>query len=329
MVRVAQPAVPSVLSDRAAWWRLATSTLLAAVRVIGLTLVAGTPATLLAQDLEPRSYSNSPIGLNFLVASYGYAEGSVLTDPSLPIDNAGIETHSGVVAFATTFALLGQSAKFDVVLPSASLSAHADVAGVLRERSVTGLGDPNFRFSMNFIGAPALSAAEFKDYRQDLIFGASLRIGVPLGQYDEDKLVNIGGNRWSFRPEIGLSKAIGPWTLDLAPGAVFFTDNGDFFGGRTREQSAMLSVQSGVSYTFAPGCWLALGGSWYWGGETTVDNVEKDDQQEGLRFGVTFALPINRHQSIKLYALTGINEEGDRNLDAIGLAWQYRWGGGF
>ena len=79
-----------------------------------------------------------------------------------------------------------------------------------RERFVTGFGDPAFRFSMNFVGAPALTAAEFKDYRQDLILGASLRIIVPLGQYDDTKLVNIGSNRWSLKPEIGCSKAFGP-----------------------------------------------------------------------------------------------------------------------
>jgi Putative MetA-pathway of phenol degradation len=86
---------------------------------------------------------------------------------------------------------------------------------------VDGFADPAFRLSMNFVGAPALTAAEFKNYRQDLIFGMSLRVTAPLGQYDAEKLVNIGTNRWSFKPEIGLSKAFGPWTVELAPGRHF------------------------------------------------------------------------------------------------------------
>jgi hypothetical protein len=286
------------------------------------------PATQ-AQDLEPRSYSNSPIGLNFLIGGYAHTEGSVLTDPSLPIDNLGIETHSGILGYATTFKAFGQSAKFDLILPAVSLSAEGDVAGVERERHVTGMGDPLFRISVNFLGAPALTAAEFKEYHQDVIVGASLRVGAPLGRYDEDRLINIGSNRWSFRPEIGISKAIGPWTLELAPGAAIYTDNGDFGGGKTREQEPLVSVQAGLSYTFAPGFWLAASGSWYKGGQTTVDGVEKDDEQEGTRFGLTLALPVNRHHSIKIYALTGLNADADRDLDAIGVAWQYRWGGGF
>ena len=111
---------------------------------------------------------------------------------------------------------------------------------------------------MNFIGAPALTAAEFKNYHQDFIVGGSLRIFAPLGQYDSNRLVNIGTNRWSFKPEIGFSKAFGKWTVELAPAATFYTENGNFFGGQTREVAPIYSVQSNVSYTFRPGGWVAL-----------------------------------------------------------------------
>jgi hypothetical protein len=171
-------------------------------------LVARLSCAVQAQDLEPRAYSNSPTGLNFLIAGYGYAEGTVLTDPSLPLDNVSNDSHVGLFAYATTLNVLGKSAKFDMIVPYASLAAKGLVFGVPRERFVTGFADPAFRFSINFIGAPALTAAEFKDYRQDFILGASLRVTAPLGQYNEDKLVNIGTNRWSLKPEIGFSKAV-------------------------------------------------------------------------------------------------------------------------
>jgi hypothetical protein len=69
------------------------------------------------------------------------------------------------------------------------------VAGQPRERNVSGLNDPRFRFSVNFYGSPALSLREFASYRQDLIIGASVAVSAPLGQYDRDKLVNLGNNR--------------------------------------------------------------------------------------------------------------------------------------
>jgi hypothetical protein len=41
------------------------------------------------------------------------------------------------------------------------------------------------------------------------------------------------------------------------------------------------------------------------------------------RFGAT------RHNSVKLYASTGVSTRTGSNFDTVGIAWQYRWGGGF
>ena len=303
------------------------------MRILSITAAALVIALLrpviCAQDLEPRAYSNSPTGLSFLIAGYGHTTGSVLTDPSLPVENVSISSDVGFLAYATTLDVLGNSAKFDIILPGASVLAEGLVFGHPHVREVSGLGDPAVRFSMNFIGAPALTAAEFASYKQDLIVGASLRIGIPLGQYDDDRLVNIGSHRWSFKPEFGISKAVGSWSFELAPAVTFYTDNGDFFGGHTREQHPLYSTQAHVSYTFSPGLWLGLNGAYFNGGRTTVDGVRNNDRQEGTRLGITLALPVNRNHSVKLYAITGFNGRSHHDFDAFGLAWQYRWAGGF
>ncbi|MES2570933.1 MAG: transporter [Verrucomicrobiota bacterium] len=282
-----------------------------------------------AQDLEPRAYSNSPTGLSFAIGSYTFSKGSVPTDPALPIDNSSIETHTAVFALATTLNVFGKSAKLDMIVPYTSLAAQGVVAGVYRERLVTDFGDPFLRFSINFYGAPALTMKEFASYKQDWIIGASLRVGVPLGHYDEDKLINLGSNRWSFRPEVGVSKAFGRWTVELAPGVAFYTDNGDFFGGKTRKQAPLFGVQSSVTYSVLPGLWLSFSGSYFAGGRTTVDGIENDNKQEGGRIGATLSLPVNRQHAVKLYAFRGFNADREADLDGVGIAWQYRWGGGF
>jgi hypothetical protein len=297
---------------------------------IALTLAAIVfRSTALAQDLEPRAYSNSPTGLNFVILGYGYGQGSVLTDPSLPLDNVSNDSHAGLFAFATTLNVLGKSAKFDFILPYYSLTAEGLVNNQPRSRHVTGFGDPSFRFSINFIGAPALTMAEFSSYRQDFIFGASLRIGIPVGQYNAEKLVNIGSNRWSLKPELGFSKAFGKWTAEVVPAVTFYTDNGDFYGGKTRAQTPLYSAQAGLSYTFVQGCWLAINAGYYNGGRSTLDGVLSDDRQEGTRFGATFAFPVTRKHSVKFYTITGFNAHREHDYQAFGIAWQYRWGGGF
>src|SRR5262245_40217392 len=128
--------------------------------LVVITLLEG-GASVYAQDLEPRAYSNTPIGLNFLIAGYGYASGGVATDPALPLENAHLQIHGLALAYARSLDVWGKSGKVDVVLPYARLSGSADVAGQPREREVSGFGDPRLRFSVNLYGAPALSLQEF------------------------------------------------------------------------------------------------------------------------------------------------------------------------
>lgn len=299
-----------------------------AANLLAVALI-GTAACARAQELEPRTYANTPVGLNFLIAGYGYTEGGVVTDPSIPLDNANIRINSQVLAYARSFSAWGRSAKFDVVLPYASLSGTADVAGQPRERDVSGWADPRMRVSINLLGAPALSLGQAATFRQELIFGASLQIAAPMGQYDSDKLVNLGTNRWAIKSELGLSKAVGRWTVELAAAAAFYEDNDDFFaGGRTREQQPIYSAQGGAIYSFNSGVWMALGATYYAGGRTTVDGVEGDDLQQNTRVGVIVTVPVNRHNSVKLYANTGVSTRTGTDFDAGGIAWQYRWGGG-
>lgn len=186
--------------------------------------------------MEPRSYSNAPVGINFLIAGYAYTQGGVAFDTSLPLTNPDLTTSSAVLAYGRVLDHCGKSAKHNVILPNSDLSGTADFARQPVERNVSGLADPIFKLSVKLYGAPALSLEEFAGYEQDPILGASLRVTAPLGQYDDSKLVNLGANRWSFKPELGISKARGRWTLEATAAVTLFTDNGDFFGGNDRSQ---------------------------------------------------------------------------------------------
>jgi len=281
-----------------------------------------------AQELEPRLYANAPVGLNFAIAGYGYTTGGVTADPSVPLDNANIDVHSAVMAYAHSFAAWGRSAKIDASGTYSTLSGRADLAGVPRARDVTGWGDPRIRLSINLHGAPALTLPEIRSYRQDLIIGASLTAWAPLGQYDETKVINLGTNRWSLKPEIGASQAFGPWIVEVIGAAQFYQDNDEFFTNSTREQEPVYSVQGGGIRSFGSGAWLALFATFYSGGRTTVDGVRGSDFKDNSRIGLTLSLPINRNNSIRIYANTGVSTRTGSDFDALGVAWQYRWGGG-
>jgi hypothetical protein len=281
-----------------------------------------------AQDIEPRAYSNAPVGVNFLIAGYAYTRGGVSFDPSVPLTDAKLNTSNAVLAFASVFDLWGDSAKFDAILPYTWLSGTAEYQGQSVQRTVSGFANPAFRLSINLYGAPALSLKEFADWEQDLIIGVSLRVSAPWSQYDPTRLVNIGTNRWSFKPELGISKALGPWTLEMQAAATIYTDNDDFFGGNTFSQDPLYSVQGHVIYAFRSGNWVSLDATYFTGGRTTINGVLQNDLQQNWRFGATFAFPVDRANSIKFYASSGVAARTNNSYNLIGVAWQYRWGGG-
>ena len=184
------------------------------------------------------------------------------------------------------------------------------------------------RLSINLFGSPALRVQEFAGWQQDLIVGASLQVSPPWGQYDPERVVNITANRWSFKPEVGISKAIGSWTLEVQAAATFFTDNDEFLGASTRSQDPIYSLQGHVIYAFRSGIWTSVDATYFAGGRTTLNGTLSSDLQQNWRLGATYAMPLDRLNSIKLYASRGVSARTDNSYDLLGVAWQYRWGGG-
>jgi hypothetical protein len=281
-----------------------------------------------AQDIEPRAYSNAPVGVNFLLGGYVYSQGSLPTDPSIPLTNSHLTTSSAVLGYGRVFEFLGQSAKISAATAYSVLGGSAVLAGQPIKRSVAGLSDTAIRISTGLIGSPAMDLVAFRSYRQDTILGASLTVTLPTGQYDSSRVVNIGSNRWSFRPELGVSKALGRLTLELAAGPILFTDNVDFLNGHVRSQAPILSGQAHAIYDFGGGIWAAVAAQYFTGGSTAIDGQGNDDLQANWRLGATLALPLNARLSLKLAASTGVSARTGNNYDLVGAFLQYRWGAG-
>ena len=279
------------------------------------------------QQLEPRAYANTPVGMNFLLTGYGYTQGPITASAASPIQGANVQTDTAFLGYARSFGVWDKSAKFQVVEGQAWVSGTATYVGQPRSRYVTGLTDPLFKASVNLYGAPALTMTEFTNYHQDLIIGVGLAVTAPLGQYDSSKLLNIGNNRWSFNPEMGFSKAFGKLTLELMPGVTVFTDNNDFLG-KVREQDPLYSLQGHVIYSFPHGIWASMSGTYYTGGASEVAGASQHDLEKDYRLGATLAMPLGRHESIKLFGSDGLYARTGSSFWQIGIAFQYRWGEG-
>ncbi len=296
-----------------------------ALAILGLLFYLVAAGRSGAQELEPRAYSPSPIGANFVVLSSTRSTGDVVFDPSVPISNVEARLNSAVAAYARTFDFFGRSASAGLATPYVWGTVSGNVGEQAAEVTRSGLADSQLRLAVNLLGGPALTPAQFAAHKPEATLGASLTILAPTGQYDSAKLINIGTNRWGFKPEIGLSYPYGHWFFETYVAAWLYTENPDFFGGVRRQQNPLFSLQGHVSYTIRPRMWVAFDATYYNGGRTTQNGVRQNDLEANSRLGLTFSLPLSARQSLKFAVSDGATTRVGGDFVTYGIAWQYLW----
>jgi hypothetical protein len=290
-----------------------------------LVLLAASKTT--AQDLEPRSFSQAPTGMNFLVVALGHAQGNMLFDQATTLEDVTGEVTSLAGAFVHTLDFFGVSAKATAIVPVVWGDWEGRYQGEQAQTSRRGFADPQFELSVNFIGAPAMKMSEMRTYTQKWVVGASLKMAVPLGQYDSEKLINLGTNRWGFRPRLGASYKSGPLSLEAIGSVWLFTKNDDFFGGALLEQEPLWAAQFSGVYQFRSKIWVGVGAGLSRGGRSKTNGIASDTYKKNTRWAAMISVPVNPQHSLKLAYINGLRTRVGSDFNQIKLAWSLRWGG--
>ncbi|MBU3603125.1 transporter [Polynucleobacter sp. AP-Kaivos-20-H2] len=286
------------------------------VRIFWLCLLGFICQQASAQEIEARAYSNAPIGINFVSGGIAQAKSGSYT---LTTEAASLTRIINV---------FGQSGRISLLLPYAQLSGTGSIRTQNMNASAEGLSDPVVKISANLYGAPALSLEEFNNYKQDLIIGTSLAASIPWGKYNSEQMLNVGANRSLIQPAIGASQAVGPWRLELAGMATIYTSNTSFLGSNTLSQNPIYSSEAHAIYYFQNTAYISADATYFMGGQKYVNGTAISGSQENWRFGSTFSYPINKHNSIRLTGSKGVYSNTNTDYTAMGISWQYRWGGG-
>jgi hypothetical protein len=265
--------------------------------------------------------------MNIAGLTLAHSWGAVLLDKTLPVEDLDGSTYSLVPSYSRYVSLFGLTSRLTAALPIATGTWDALVGedSVETDISRTGLGD-GFASMMVFLaGAPAMTATEFQEYRRKTIVGFNLRVSVPTGQYDPDKLVNLGSNRWKITPALAVSHWMGKFTVEAYAGMWLFTNNTELLGDNVQTQDPMFAFQLNLSYSFKPGMWLAAGVRQTARGETTVNGVAKNDPTENTRLGLILGLPVTKRHTVKLIGTTGLRTTAGGDFDTLILQWLYAW----
>jgi Putative MetA-pathway of phenol degradation len=283
------------------------------------------PMCATAQELEPGAYWPLPTGLHIVTAVNSLNWGDLAFDPSAPIDEGSATINTTAFSFTRAFRLAGRSANAGVMVPVVGGHLEGRYLGEPAEVDRFGLGDPRLRLAMNLYGAPAMTPKAFASYSQRTIVGVSVTVAPPLGQYDPTKLINLGTNRWSIKPELGISRTYGRWVVEGMAGAWLFTDNTDFLGGRTREQDPIAAAQAHLTFKFKRSMWLAADANFFTGGRTTIGGAPNLDLQRNSRIGATFSSALGRHQAIRAAVSRGAYTTIGADFTSIAVGYNYAW----
>jgi hypothetical protein len=299
--------------------------------LILLLVSSGLAEQVSAQDLEPRRWSHLPIGQTIVGVGYGYTEANVFFSPVLKLTDGTSRINGLGFSAIHTFDLAGKSARISLLLPYASGRWEGDIDGESQVIHRNGAGDPRLRLSMNLYGAPPLKGPAFAQYRAEhttnTVVGASVAVTAPLGKYCDDCLINIGNNRWSVRPQVGVVHTRGPWSFELTGSAFVFTDNDSFIDNAVLEQKPMYALQTHVVYDFKPGLWVSLSTGYGVGGRISIDQQKTNFEVDNWVWAASFGFPLGKTQSVRLTWLSGRTQNlAGRDSDNLLLGWSVRWG---
>lgn len=292
--------------------------------MLWLSLIA-TPSV--AQDLDPRAYAKAPIGLTGAIAGASFSSGGVLTDPTLAVQNVQAHVLTPSVGVAETFSLFGRTAQGLAALPYSWAHVKGEVGEQARSIDRSGLSDMRLRLSVLLAGAPAMTPQQFAKSPRRPIVGASLTVAAPTGQYYPNRLINLGTNRWSFKPEVALSYPVRErWLVDVYGGLWLFGSNKSYYSGTAvRDQTPIGALQTHISYSLSLKAWAAFDATWYGGGQVSVDNVRTPRRESNSRVGATLVFPVGTRHAIKVGWSTGAIIRSGADFTTFSVGWQAGW----
>jgi hypothetical protein len=279
-----------------------------------------------AQDLAPRAYIITPTGSNAVTVAHSWNQGDITFDPSVPIEDAKGEFQTSVLSYYHSYTFLGRSSNIVLSVPYATGTFSGVVNGVEASVNPSGLADARIRVSMNLRGGPAMRAREFLGWKEKRLIGVSLTAVIPSGQNDRARLVNIGTNRWAFKPEIALTRKWQRVVVEGYTGMWLFTSNSNFYPGYAkRTQDPIVAFEAHAGYYIKPRLWASFDGNFWIGGRSSINGVKKQDQHRDSRVGVTVSVPLGRRQSLKFSHSRGAVTRVGGSFQTFSTGWQYSW----
>lgn len=231
-----------------------------------------------------------------------------------------------------SLAIVGGSVDLDVNVKAPAQFVPPGIApGIAFSQSSSGFADPSLQLDINLFGTPPLkSGVDLLNYEPTLTLDIATMLAFPIGKYDDDKLVNMGLNRWFGRIALPSKYHFGAFTpghmtsLEFTPSVWLFAENDDFIGQKL-ENDPMWQLEAHVTHDFTASFFGSLDLLYRGGFQSEIDGVKVGDKIDIGNLGFT----LNYKTTDNLTIRTGFSSNvfGDNDLDnsMFRLQFVYAW----
>ena len=285
-----------------------------------------TPGKASAQFNDARAYDNTPVGVSQFELSYTYVRSNASLDPSLAIAGANLNLNQGTIGYTYYFGVFGRLAWVEAAVPLAGLDG--SIAGTNVHGSISGAGDSSYQLGILLKGGPALSISQFENYKPASSWGLSLTTTAPTGLYNTEKILNLGSNRWSFKPEFAFSHPFGPnqkWEFDGYGNISFYTDNTSYHGKAIIGQQPLPGLEGHISYSFNDRAWVSLHTRYSFGAATYVDSVSQNNAQQNFILGNELNISLSPQNSLTFVFAKAIVHRNSPKVTGFSVKYDYTW----
>jgi len=273
------------------------------------------------------------------------SSGSGQFDPSTYVyPNAHTAASVFLASYAHHFTLFKRPSFAALALPggNASLDANANALppeflppnvppGSSLSQSSSGFSDPSLQLVANLYGTPALrSGYDQLNYEPNLTVDAAVLLAFPIGEYESDKLVNIGQNRWYGRIALPLKYHFGPFSpghmtsLELTPSVWLFAENGDFLGSEL-ENDPVWQIEGHLTRDFTTRFFGSIDALYRGGFRSRINGVTVGEDLNIGNLGFTLNYQITDNFVVRTAYSSNVFGDGDLHNSILRIGFVYGW----
>lgn len=253
-----------------------------------------------------------------------------------------VEGNIVVASWARHMTLFNRASSFMVTLAGGSITASIGAnlpsqylppgQGTLAfSQSSAGYADPTMQLDINLFGTSRLkSNVDLFNYEPTWTVDAAVMLGVPMGEYESDKLVNMGLNRWWGRIALPIKYHFGVFSpgymgsFEIIPSVWLFGDNDDFLG-QNLENDPIWQLEAHLTQDFTRSFFGSIDLLYRKGFESTIGGVEAGGEIDIGNLGYALNFTATDNLNIRTSFSANVFGDSDVNNSVIRMQFVYVW----